>query len=187
MGSSRLPGKVLMNLPTGRSVLAQIIYEVQKSRVDEVVVATSEGRENYDITREAVVEGAQIYVGSEEDVLERFYLAAKEYNADVIIRLTADCPLLDHKEIDRCIEYYEGYSVDLVCNSEGDICDGSDVEVFSKEALSMVYHHAHKRYDREHVTTYLRRHGQVEYLWYAKDSISLDTIEDYNAICKKLE
>jgi len=187
MGSSRLPGKVLKMLPTGRSVLAQIINEAQKSAVDEVIVATTEGRENYDITREAMVEGAQIYVGSEEDVLERFYLAAKEYNADIIVRLTADCPLLNHSEIDKCLQYFEEYSIDLVCNSEGDICDGSDVEVFNKEALSMMHHHATTRYDREHVTTYLRRHGQVEYLWYAKESLSLDTIEDYNAICKKLE
>src|SRR6185437_13690870 len=109
MGSSRFPGKTLASL-NGRPVLAHVVERVkQAATVDHVVVATSELPGDDPIATHCAHAGVSCFRGSESDVLDRFYQAAKEFSADVVVRVTADCPLIDAKVIDKIVAcFFEG-------------------------------------------------------------------------------
>jgi spore coat polysaccharide biosynthesis protein SpsF len=164
MGSSRLPGKTLMPLGP-RSVLGNVITRVQAARlVDDVVVATTDEPVDDLIEAEARRFGADVFRGSGEDVLDRYMGAATAARADVVVRVTADCPLLDPGELDDLIGMFlrpPGNS-DYVTNTlERSFPRGLDVEVFSAEALKRASANARAQDEREHVTLHFRRHPDI--------------------------
>jgi len=156
MGSTRLPGKVLMDL-NGTPMLGYQVDRVKKSKlIDQVVVATSILLQDDEIASFCENNNISYFRGSENDVLSRYYDAAIKYNADIIVRLTADCPLVDPLVIDRTIELFQknnlDYSVNTVPPETSQFPDGSDVEVFSMHALEWANKEVVSEEDREHVT-----------------------------------
>ncbi len=157
MGSSRFPGKVLEDL-CGEPMLWHVVNRVRKAtRVDRVVVATTD-RETDDAVAHFCAERIiQCVRGDEQDVLDRFYQAAKANQADVIVRITADCPLIDPTVIDKILVRFERGDCDYVSNVfRYTYPDGLDTEVFSFAALERAWREARKPSEREHVTPYLR-------------------------------
>jgi spore coat polysaccharide biosynthesis protein SpsF len=193
MGSSRLPGKVLMNLD-GKPLLKFMIDRVSKSiLVDKIVVATTTNSKDEPIVQFCIKNDLEYYRGSENDVLDRFYRVAKEYNAENVVRLTADCPLIDPVIIDSTIQLYLESKVDYAANTAppetSKFPDGSDVEVFSFKNLEKIWKEATDQKDREHVTFYFWRRGKEfstiqldnEYNW-GKYRITIDYPEDFEVI-----
>ncbi len=157
MGSSRFPGKVLEDL-VGHPMLWHVVHRVrQAKRVDQVVVATTDRAVDDPVVRFCDREGIRCYRGNEQDVLDRFYQAAKASQADVVVRITADCPLIDPAVIDKVVERFQRGDCDYACNIiRYTYPDGLDTEVFSFAALERAWNEAEKPSEREHVTPYLR-------------------------------
>ena len=163
VGSSRLPGKVLLPLAARRNVLEYAIARCRLSRrIAEVTVATTTNLDDDEVTEVAESQGVRVYRGSEKDVLERYVGALRHFGADPVIRLTADSPLLDPANIDEVIEAYQRESVDYVC-VEGYPLGLGIAECVSAAALCRA--HAvigtTDTYYREHVTPYLIDHPGV--------------------------
>jgi glutamate-1-semialdehyde aminotransferase/spore coat polysaccharide biosynthesis protein SpsF (cytidylyltransferase family)/predicted dehydrogenase len=157
MGSSRLPGKSLAQIE-GHPMLWHVIHRVKQARlVDRVVVATSVAPADDAIERTCLENGVRCYRGSEHDVLDRFYGAARGEKASQVVRITADCPLIDPDVIDRVILRFQRGDLDYASNAMvRSYPDGLDTEVFSFSALERAWHGATKTSEREHVTPYLR-------------------------------
>jgi glutamate-1-semialdehyde aminotransferase/spore coat polysaccharide biosynthesis protein SpsF (cytidylyltransferase family) len=157
MGSSRFPGKTLADL-AGRPMLARVVERVSQARsVDRVVVATSTAPQDDPITEFCRREQIACFRGSEDDVLDRFYEAGIKQGADVVVRITADCPLIDPDIIDRVVERFQRGDCDYASNAlRYTYPDGLDTEVFSMAALQQAWREAKKPAEREHVTPYLR-------------------------------
>ena len=163
MSSTRLPGKVLK--PLGN--LPSIVFMVQRVRLaqtcDEVCVATS-----VDATDDALADALQqhdipVFRGPLDDVLARYIQAADSLNADVVLRLTGDCPLIDPNILDRVVRMREKYDLDYASNVEPPTYpDGLNVETAKRAALDYAYQHARGKSDREHVTPVLRRNDRKE-------------------------
>jgi len=157
MGSTRLPGKVLKSI-VGKPMIELLLARLsQSSELDEIVVATSEEKQNDHL--QAVVEslGFRCTRGSEKDVLSRFYESAKFVGADVIVRITGDCPLVDPALVDHCIKGYKNSNVDYFSNiNPATYPDGLDIEVMSFESIERANDETNSKSDREHVTPYIR-------------------------------
>lgn len=158
-GSSRLPNKVLANIGDTHMICMMLNRVQQASLIDELWVATSELPED-DVLETVLLEhGYNCYRGSEKDVLKRYSDLALIRNADIVVRLTGDCPLIDPKLIDYAIENFLNFEVDYLSNTlVRRFPDGQDVEVFSFKALEEANNNAENASDREHVTPYI--HGQ---------------------------
>lgn len=160
LGSTRLPGKTLAEIE-GRPMLAHVTERAQAiPGVTETVVATTTNPIDEAIAAFARGAGIPCMRGSEEDVLDRFRLAAIERGAEVIVRVTADCPLLDPEVAGLVLgEYLDGPAAfDYVSNVHPPTYpDGLDTEVFSREALEVAWREARMPSDREHVTSYIWR------------------------------
>ena len=132
LGSSRLPGKMLMDLG-GKPVIVRTIERVRRARLlDRVVLATTESEQDRRLAAAAREHGVEVFTGSEEDVLDRFYQAAKAASAQVCVRVTGDCPLVDPDVIDQvvseCLRDGCDYAANVLWYSWP---DGLDVEAFS--------------------------------------------------------
>lgn len=156
MGSTRLPNKVLADLG-GKPMLAQVVARVRRARtIDEVVVATSTAPQDDAIEAFCGREGIACFRGSEQDVLDRYYQASKAFGADVVVRITADCPLHDARVIDTVVGRFDRARHDYVSNTiDRTYPDGLDVEVFSVDALARAWREAKWTSEREHVTPYI--------------------------------
>lgn len=160
MGSTRLPGKVMKPV-CGVPLIGLLLSRLSRSRrLDQIVVATSPGDLNQPLIGVVRSMGYACTVGDEQDVLARYMQAAKEAKADVIVRVTGDCPLIDPTVVDAVIERFVELGADYVSNvSPATYPDGLDTEVFSFQALERAFHESSDPFDREHVTPYLRRPG----------------------------
>ena len=159
-GSTRLPNKVLKNL-CGKPALQRMIERVQKSKlIDEVIIVTSIEKENLPILRLCSDLGIRVGVGSESDVLDRFYQSAKLLNPDYVIRLTADCPCFDAGLLDLAISEINAESDYLGMVSE-EFADGLDLEIIRYSALEKSWWEARHSFEREHVTQYILRHPEI--------------------------
>lgn len=164
MGSSRLPGKVLKKV-LGRSLLDFLVERLVESKeIDKIVILTTHEVADDAIAAFCKEKKISIFRGSEEDVLDRYYQAALVYKPDGIVRITADCPLIDPQIVDQVIRVFrEGYSqIDYVSNTlEKTFPRGLDVEVFSFHALRQAFRLAIRPDEREHVTLFLYRHPEL--------------------------
>jgi glutamate-1-semialdehyde 2,1-aminomutase len=160
MGSTRLPNKVMKPL-AGRPLIEFLLGRVALcKKVDKIIVATSTNSNNKPLLDHVSQLGYSCELGSENDVLDRFAQAAKKYEAETIVRITGDCPLLDPEIIDACITRYMQSGVDYCSNiAPATFPDGMDVEVFSSNALERAANEAISAFDREHVTPYIRSSG----------------------------
>ena len=160
MGSTRLAGKVLMNLDDENPALYYVIKQLQFSKLlDKIVVATSNLSED-DIIIEYVKKlGIDYFRGSLENVLERYYKCAKKFSFSVIVRIPADKPLIDPEIVDKVIQKFKSNSYDYVSNFiKPTYPSGAEVEVFSFSALEKTWKEATTNYDKEHVTPYIYNH-----------------------------
>lgn len=156
MGSTRLPGKVLKDI-SGRSMLAWVISRSRGARtLDEVVVATSELPDDDLVVAECGKFGVPSFRGSENDVLDRYYKAAVAFQADTVVRITSDCPLIDPAVIDGVVIEFFDSAADYACNTlERGYPRGLNVEVFSRGALEEAWRRAEQPHERVHVTPYI--------------------------------
>jgi spore coat polysaccharide biosynthesis protein SpsF len=161
MGSTRLPGKVLMQA-AGMSLIRHMLNRVGRAaRLDELWLATSGDPANDSLAIEVAAAAVPVYRGSEHDVLSRFAAVAEVTNADWIVRLTGDCPLHDPQVIDAVISFavYHSDLYDYVSNSlRPTYPDGLDVEVFTRNALLRAANEASTPLQREHVTPFIHRY-----------------------------
>ena len=159
MTSTRLPGKVLMEV-MGRPMLSFQIERLRLSkRIDEIIIATTTNKEDDPIVELVQKETVKVYRGSEDDVLDRYYLAAKEYKVKHIMRLTADCPLIASEVIDSIASIYFESEVDYICTGET-FAEGLDCEIIGFTALAKAWLEAKLESEREHVTLYIRNHPE---------------------------
>jgi glutamate-1-semialdehyde aminotransferase/spore coat polysaccharide biosynthesis protein SpsF (cytidylyltransferase family) len=167
-GSTRLPGKVLKEV--NGIPLIEILFRrlSQSKKIDKIILATSNNKEN-DILSETVENlGFDVFRGSEDDVLDRYYKAAKKYRPSSIVRITGDCPIIDPQLVDEVIGLYQENNVDYVSNTEPPTYpDGLDTEVFSFTALETAYNKAKESFEREHVTPFIRTNGQFKWANYS--------------------
>ena len=175
--STRLPRKVLKTI-NGKPILQHVVERAKMAkRVDEVVIASPHP-----------IPGFEVFIPKgcdEQDVLTRYYQAAGHHHADLVVRITSDCPMLEPYWIDFCIDVLFWGHYDYVCNRP--YCpDGLDVEVFTRHALENAYKYATKPYDREHVTPYIRENMRMAEVSgvtaYPNIKVSVDTQKDLNLV-----
>lgn len=162
MTSTRLPGKVMMPI-NQKPMLRHLVDRLRLCQtIDEVLVITSIDRSDDQISQYCKKNNIAVYQGSLEDVLGRFLGAARAVNADNIVRLTADCPLLAPDVVDRVVEKHRNTGADYT-NNCGHLRfpDGMDVEVLSYQALEQSAYHAKWRSEREHVTLYIENNPSL--------------------------
>ncbi|HHL39957.1 MAG TPA: spore coat protein [Deltaproteobacteria bacterium] len=154
MSSTRLPGKVMKPL-AGRPMLAHVVERASAAKlVDRVVVATSTDPGDDEIARWCAASGVECFRGSLDDVLDRYHRAARSAGAAVIVRITADCPMLDPEIVDMLIRRFLDSGADYA-GLDGRFPDGLDCEVFTAGALECAWRKARLRSEREHVTPFI--------------------------------
>lgn len=198
MSSTRLPGKILKDLVPGTSALEYMLKRISPSKeLQKIIVATTENLSDVAIAAKMKAIGQEYFVGSENDVLDRYYKAALRADAkekDIIVRLTSDCPLHDPAVIDHVVQFFKKGSYDYAENAIEPYTypDGMDVEVFTFTALEKAWKEATKPSHREHVTFYFwtnpdifklghyvnPKKGQADY------RLTLDYPSDYELISK---
>ena len=188
MGSVRLPNKVMRkinNVPMIELLLSRIS---QSKMIDKVVIATTYNSKDRELVKYLHKIGYSCEKGSETDVLSRYIKVAKLHKANVIVRITGDCPLVDSELVDQCIKKYLDSKVDYCSNiNPPTYPDGLDVEVFSLNAL-MKSIETKEKYDREHVTPYIKNSGKFSiYNVYNKENYSMlrwtvDEMDDFEVI-----
>jgi len=160
MSSTRLPSKVLQDI-AGQPMLARVVLRTRRARsVSQVVIATTTDPADDAIFDYCRTHGFPVFRGSQFDVLDRYYQAARLYQAEVLVRLTADCPLMDPAEIDHVVDEFERAGVDFAANRlpppwKRTYPIGLDIEVCTFAALARAWQEAKQPYEREHVMPYL--------------------------------
>ena len=156
-GSTRLPGKILKEIG-GKSLLQIHLERLSKcTKVSEIIVATTDKNQDLIIFDKVSEWGFKVSRGSELDVLDRFYQAVKNEDADWIVRVTSDCPLLDPKLVDQVITFVQKNNMDYGSNVLIEhFPDGQDIEVFKFSALQSAWENAELSFEREHVTPYIK-------------------------------
>ncbi len=173
LGSSRLPAKIMLKLPSGRSVLEEVVYNCKQSGFRTFVAADSD------------LFGMADFIGSQDDVWQRTIDCAKEYNIDIIARVTSDCPMITGGIVKQVVDTYLQGDAEYTYNhndNEGEEGEGFDVEVFSLKDLI--------RYgkDKEHVTGNLRMQAKkLKVNPPDREGLSINTLEDYIKIYRMLQ
>ena len=193
MGSTRLPGKVLMDL-AGQPVLLRGVRRTRRAKmIDAVAVATSIKPADDAVSELCRQQGIPCFRGSEDDVLDRYYYAATEFGANIVVRITGDCPLIEPVIVDQTIAEFIKHApeVDYACNflPARTYPRGLDTEVVGFEALKRVWREDDNPARREHVTPYIRENpnlfritGISSPIDYSNQRWTLDTEEDLEFI-----
>lgn len=160
MGSTRFPNKVMRTI-NGVPLIELLIRRLSLAKsVDRIVLATSNDPRNAPLADHVRSLGYDVFQGSENDVLDRYYQAARQYQPDVVVRITGDCPLMDPELVDQVIGAYQAHGVDYLSNVVPPTYpDGLDIEVFSFAALQEAARQATEPAEREHVTPFIRESG----------------------------
>lgn len=194
LGSTRFPNKVLR--PILERPLIELLLQrlAQSQRIDQILLATSDDPRNDPLAVTVELLGYPVYRGSEDDVLDRFYQAAKPHQPDTVVRITGDCPLIDPQLVDAVIAAFEDRGVDYLANtSPPTYPDGLDTEVFTFAALERASLEATQPFEREHVTAYIRESGlfRVASFTHAEDHSAerwtVDEPEDFAVIARVFE
>ncbi len=188
MGSTRLPGKILKDI-LGEPMLLRLVNRVKSSKLlDDIIIATTTLGEDDAVEHLCSQNNIKLFRGDELDVLKRYYFAAKQFNSEIIVRLTGDNPLVDPKIIDIAVSTFlqtqEIETIDYL--STKNYPYGINVEVFSFSAVEKAYNQSSELHEREHVTPYLYNHPEKFQIKYLINNIDLsfhrwtvDTQEDY--------
>ncbi|MBE9523993.1 MAG: aminotransferase class III-fold pyridoxal phosphate-dependent enzyme, partial [Chloroflexi bacterium] len=176
MGSIRLPNKVMKPI-NGTPMIELLLSRLSRSKeLDLIIVATSTDERNQPLVEHVKKSGYICEQGSENDVLERFVEAARKHEADVVVRITGDCPLIDPEMVNEVIRGFKAADVDYFSNTNPPTYpDGLDIEVFSFKALEKANQETNNTFDREHVTPYLRERGRF-------NTASMQHDEDLSAL-----
>jgi len=197
MGSTRFPGKILKILDKDEKVLDVIIQRMKMCKqVDEIIIATTPDKQNSSIIDVAKSHDVSYCIGSEDNVLERYHKCAKEYQLDLVIRLTSDCPFVDPKIVDEMVDFYINNNYDYIQNihESTNFPRGFDVEILSYDVLDKVYSLAKSRHEKEHVTYYIYTHSEDFKIFYYNLEdlkffdelrLTIDEKEDL-ALCKEI-
>jgi len=189
-GSTRFPSKVFAPL-ADKPLLWHIVNRLTFSKqINEIIVATTTSENDNVIEDWALQNGMNIFRGSEEDVLARYYEAAKFFKADIIVRVTADDPFKDPEIIDAVIEILKSEKLDFAYNNNPpSFPEGLDTEVFTFEAIEKAFLNAKDNFEREHVTQYFYRNPTLfkhkNYAYFENKSYlrwTLDTVQDYEMV-----
>jgi spore coat polysaccharide biosynthesis protein SpsF len=198
MGSTRLPGKVLLPA-AGRPLLDYHVARLAQSGLPLYLATTTEPADD-SLAAYAETHGLPYHRGSETDVLARYYETAVKFGLDVIVRVTSDCPLVDGPLVGAAVARYQADADPLEFRSNSIIRSfprGLDFEIFSMPMLTEAYERAHSPYEREHVTPYLKagpaaaRFRNADEVWpggdFSRHRITLDTPEDYEVLRRLIE
>jgi len=193
MASKRLPGKVLLPV-NGVPVIDYVFSRVRSVKeINKVVLATTTNDDDDPLIEFAENNSISYFRGSENDVLERFYLSALQEKADHIMRITSDCPLIDSSICSHLIKVYKQMDVDFV-HTGSSFAEGLDCEIFTFQALKEAYSNAKLSSEREHVTMYLHNNPEEFNIYTLENStddsryrFTLDQDEDYQVICAIIE
>ena len=196
MGSSRLPGKVLKDIG-GVPMLARVVVRARRARsLGRVVVATTTDPGDDLLAAYCRKQGFPVFRGDPYDVLDRYYQAATRFDAEIIVRLTADCPVIDPREIDRTVSAFLDAKVDFAANRlpppwHRTTPIGMDTEVVTFRALARAWREAEAKYEREHVMPYFYEEaGRFNILLVDHDPdlgdlrLTVDTPEDLELVRK---
>jgi spore coat polysaccharide biosynthesis protein SpsF len=195
MNSNRLPGKVLKDI-CGKSMLSRVVQRVNcATSLDKVVVATSDTSVDDSVESECHKLGVSVFRGSEDDVLDRFFQTALIHKAEVAVRITADCPLIEPAIIDKVLQAFLSSGADYASNTLlRTYPRGLDVEVIGIQALSMAWKNSIKPYHRVHVTPYIYENSNLFKLLSITNSIdwskyrwTVDTPEDLQFVRRVYE
>jgi len=195
MSSSRFPGKVLKPL-SGVPVLSHVFNQLSFSRkLDDIVLTTSNDTSDDQLQQWAEENNRNFFRGDLDNVLNRFYETSLKYKADVIVRITGDCPLIDPSIVDKVILGFFDGDYDYYSNANPPTFpDGLDTEVFSFPTLETAYRKAKLKSEQEHVTPYIRNHPElfkignlVSEVNFEKHRWTLDNQEDYEFLSKIFE
>lgn len=160
MGSTRLPGKVMKEV-LGKPLIGYLLERLQHSKlIDKIIVATSVDPINDVLCDYVQNQGFEVFRGPEDDVLKRYYLAASQYHPQAVVRITADCPLIDPQICDRVADIYRKEKVDFV-HTGLTFSEGVDCEIFSFKALEEAWRDAYLPSEREHAALYLHNHPEL--------------------------
>lgn len=186
--SKRLPNKIFLKL-NKITILKNIYLRLKKSKyLNSIIFLIPKNSKNLKLKHYLKSEKYNFFCGDEFNVLKRYFDASKKFNPDLIVRVTADCPLVDYRLLDEMIKnFLKLENVDYFSNTiKRSYPDGLDIEIFTKNALNTTYKNTKKKYDLEHVTPYMQKNLKVRnYLNnkdYSKLRWTLDTIEDYNKL-----
>ena len=189
MGSSRFPGKILKKVKNKYLIDILLSRLSLSSKINKIIVATSKNSENDILESVLKKKGYDVFRGSEENVLNRYYEVAKKYSPKVIVRITGDCPLIDFTILDEIIRIYNLGKYDYVSNTiNPTFPDGLDIEVFSKKALDIAHSEAITTYQKEHVTPYIKENKGFDCFNveskkdYSKERWTVDDPEDFVVI-----
>ncbi|HOI72913.1 MAG TPA: glycosyltransferase family protein [Syntrophales bacterium] len=189
MKSTRLPGKVLRPI-MGRPMLDLLVERLQQARnLDQIVVATTDSDADEPIEALAQQLGIGCHRGSEEDVLDRVLTAARRFEADVIVEVTADCPLIEASKVDDMLRSYQYMDVDFMGNRlDGTYPVGLGMRIFSRDVLERIDSLTRDPVDREHVTLYVWEHPDIFSIYHFQNNLdrrywdirlTVDTKEDF--------
>jgi spore coat polysaccharide biosynthesis protein SpsF len=193
MGSSRLPGKVMMKIDDKNPIIHYVLEQLKHCNfLDEIIVATTVLKEDDVIENFVRKNDFKCFRGSEQDVLDRYYQCAKNYSLSAVVRITSDNPLVDPDIIDKIVTLFKTNDYDYVSNEQPPTFPlGYAVEVFSFSALEIAWKKAELPSEREHVTPYFYKNKEVFKQINFGNSIdlsnircTLDTNDDYNLIKK---
>ena len=160
VGSTRLPGKVLLPL-AGKPVILHVYERIKRcTNIDQIIVATSTRNRDNDIARLFADLDVTVFRGSEEDPLDRFFDVATRCNLQHIVRIMADCPVVDPDVVDEVISYYLEGNYDF-CYLGGEFPSGLDVTVFSYETLNKAWQNTEHISERQHIIPYMLKHHDL--------------------------
>jgi spore coat polysaccharide biosynthesis protein SpsF len=161
MGSSRLPGKVLKKLDDHITVLGLLITRLKTCKnIDNIIIATTPDKKNERIIKKARNYNLPTFIGSEKNVLERYYKCAKKFKLDIIVRITSDCPFIDPNILNKMVAFFLKNNYDYIRNRDKATTfpRGLDIEIFTFPILEDVYQKAERASEKEHVTYYIYTH-----------------------------
>lgn len=189
MGSTRLPGKVLKK-SAGETMISILLMRLSRCReVRQIMVATSTDEKNLPLVEHVKSLGYEVVQGSENDVLDRYYHAASHASADIVVRITGDCPLIDPEVVDSVVRHLKETSADYSHNGgPTSYPDGLDTEAFTFSALKRAWLEAKDCFSREHVTPYLYKSGKFRVTGlpyhedFSKERWTIDEPEDFEVI-----
>ena len=194
MGSTRLPGKPMLSVENDKTILYFVIKQLQSCKlVDKIIVATTTLEDDKQIANFSKHLGVDSFRGSSDNVLDRYYQCAKEYSVSTIVRIPSDKPLIDPEIVDNVVSMFMNSSYDYITNflPNPTFPSGTEVEVFSINALKKAWEKAKIPSEKEHVTPYFANHEDEFKITHIENSENLshlrwavDRIEDLKLVRK---